>query len=127
MIFIAKGNAYIGQIKRDQDGNITEQIPPRFEETPDGSCVAVGIINSETNEQEGAAEIFGDWQAAQFLAKTLEYIAPKRPVNLPDFKEIVRRAYDDGTDICEYCGLDFSRCRDCIVEEWKNETEEESE
>lgn len=123
MIFITKGIFYMGITQRDADGNITKQTPPRFEETPDGSCVAVGIINSDTNEQEGAAEIFGDWDAAHFLAKTLEYIAPTRPVNIPDFKEIIHKAYTDGTDICQYCTCNVTPCRDCIVEEWKNDTE----
>lgn len=127
MIFIAKGVCHLGRVEKDKDGNVTEEIPPYFEEKPDGSSVVVGIINSETKEQEGDADIFGDWDAAQYLTKVLQLIAPKRPVNIPNFKEIVRNAYNDGTDICEHCSRDFIFCRDCIVEEWKNETEEDQE
>ena len=127
MIFIAKGVYRLGRVEKDKDGNVIEEIPPCFEEKPNGSSVVVGIINSETKEQEGDADIFGDWDAAQYLTKVLQLIAPTRSVNIPNFKEIVRNAYNEGTYICEHCPRDFTFCRDCIVEEWKNETEEDPE
>lgn len=124
MIFITKGECHLGRIKRDEDGNVIEETPACFKESDNGSSVAVGILNPDTKEQEGGADIFGDWDAAGHLTKVLRLIAPARTVNIPNFKEIVRNAYNDGTDICDHCSRDFTNCRDCIVEEWKNETEE---
>ncbi len=123
MIFIAKGNAYFGQTEKDDSGNIVKKIPPRFEESEQGSCVAVGKMDSETNKQIGSADIFADWQAAEFLGKVLELIEPKRQTNIPNFGKIISRAYKDGFDVCQYC--DGLQCQNCIVDEWKNETEDE--
>lgn len=123
MIFIAKGNAFLGQTKTDKDGNVVERTPPRFDEAEDGGCVAVGIINPDTNQQEGSADIFGDWQAAEYLQRVLELLNPRRKTNIPNLREIIHDAYNDGgVDICEYCGS--TNCSNCIIDEWKNETEE---
>ncbi len=52
-----------------------------------------------------------------------ELIEPKRQTNIPNFGKIISRAYKDGFDVCQYC--DGLQCQNCIVDEWKNETEDE--
>lgn len=127
MIFIAKGHAYVGFNKVDKDGNIIERKPGRFEEAPDGGSIAVGLMNSDTYKVEGDVCVFGDWQAAEICAKVLELLAPTRPANIPDFSNIIRKAYADGADICEYCDLSCDRCKYCIVNEWREEIEEDKQ
>ena len=118
MIFIEKGNVYLGETHIDNTGNIVKNSPPRFEKSEQGSCVAVGRMNAETNEQIGLVDCFGDWQTAEILSKVIELIAPCRQTNIPNFKEIISKAYKDGVDFCEYCN---GQCEYCIVDNWKNE------
>lgn len=61
MIFLAKGTCTLGRVSRDKDGNIIEQTPAKFEAGQDGGCIAVGILNDETMDQVGQAELFGDF------------------------------------------------------------------
>ncbi len=124
MIFLTIGNAYMGSRKTDAEGNVT-QIPARFEEDPDGGCVAIGKLNSDTMEQDGLASIFGDYDAAHYLAHALELLKPGRPINIPDLKSIVQKATraGDGDFICEHCN--GVNCRDCIIIEWKEEENDE--
>lgn len=123
MIFVSKGNMYLGETQKDKNGNVVKHIPPRFEESEQGSCVAIGKMNSETNEQIGSADVFADWQAAEFLSKILELVSPRRKTNLPDFKKIFSDAYKDRVDFCDYC-CDVSQCQNCIVNKWKIEQTE---
>ena len=74
-------------------------------------------------EQDGPAEVFGDWQAAEYLARVLEMIHPSRQINVPNLEAMIRQATKDGFNICDYCP-DFN-CRDCIVNEWKGDPENE--
>lgn len=103
-------------IRTDNDGNIVEVIPARFEEDSKGSCFAVGTMDSDTYEQQGNAKVFGDFQTAQLLQYVLELVLP-RWNNFPDFSKLIRNAYSDDVDICKYC--DCINCADCIVNEWK--------
>lgn len=122
MIFLVKGHAHLGISKRDKDGNVTESIPAHFEFAPDGPCVAVGELDPETMEIKGEADIYGDWDAAGYLKSVLEKLQPVRKSNVPDFKAIVNALWEkDRTDICDYCK--GYNCRDCIVNEWKEEAE----
>ena len=122
-IAIHRGNMTLGRICKDKDGGVIEKIPPKWEDHPEGACVALVPVNPETMEQEGTAEIFGVYDAAHYLARILELIHPNRQINIPNLKEIIRAASMDGADLCDYC-LDLCPCRDCIVKEWKDGTEE---
>lgn len=120
MIFLATGHCTMGFTHTDQDGNITESAPAKFEFADNGSCVAIGSLNPETwKPQEELDGLFGDWDACGYLAKALELLNPSRPVNIPDLAAITKAAMNDGVDLCDYCqGLN---CQECAVAEWKEE------
>ncbi len=120
IISIGVGNFYLGSVKKGPDGQTISKTPPRWEDDPAGGCVAVWPVDPETKEQTAPAEVFGDWQAAQYLAKALELLAPHRQINVPDLEAIIKSAAADGCDICDYCPDGGYRCRDCIVNEWKS-------
>ena len=87
----------------------------------------VGKLDLETMKPtEPVENVYGDWDAASYLAKALELLKPGRRVNIPDIKSMVQNLWKDaGIDICEHCH-DYYNCRDCIVNEWKEEAENES-
>lgn len=123
LIFLAKGHAHLGMNKVDKDGNVTESTPAQFFFTEDGSSVAVGEIDPETMKiNEDSVYLYGDWDAAGYLAETMKRLNPDRLVNIPDFKTIVLRLLKEGIDICDQCPT--CNCRDCTVKEWKEEEEE---
>jgi hypothetical protein len=109
----------------DENGNATEVKAPRFEPKPHGGCVIVGEIDPESMESVLDADIYADWDAAGYLGKVLEILQPERALNVPDLREIFKRALREGdTDyICEYC--ERCDCRDCIVRQWKEDQDEE--
>lgn len=76
------------------------------------------VINPDTMEPDGAAEISGDWQAAQYLARVVELIHPNRQINMPDLEAVIQRTDMDGLGICGYC-TDPYMCQDCIVKNGK--------
>ena len=82
--------------------------------------MALWPLNPETLKVDGAAEIFGDYDAAHYLARAVELIHPNRKINVPDLAAMVRGAAEDGLDLCEYCQAPYM-CRDCIVKEWKED------
>ena len=53
MIFLEKGNFYLGRGIVDNNGNVTEQTEPKFVSDDSGNCVIVGVLDSKTNEQGG--------------------------------------------------------------------------
>lgn len=120
IISIGVGTCTLGRRQLDKDGNVVKETPARWETDPEGSSVAIVPLNPETMEQDGPAEVFGDWQAGQYLAKVLEMLQPTRKTNLPDLEAMIRRAALDGLDLCDYCE-DCYMCRDCIVKEWKED------
>lgn len=123
MIFLATGTVTLGMAKRDKDGNIVESTSARFLWDNNGGSIAIGEMDPETKEiNEESVSIFGDWDAAGYLAEVLELIKPRRSINIPDLKAIILAAEKDGTDVCEYC--QSCNCQDCIVKEWKEEAEE---
>lgn len=119
MIFLGVGSAYMGVNHTDKDGNVTSSEPPRWENDPKGGCIAIGKLNPETMEQDGPAEVFGDWDAAGYLARALELLKPNRQINIPDIKAVVQAASKAGGEdfFCEHCRS--CNCRDCIINEWK--------
>lgn len=86
MIFLEKGNFYLGCRMADNNGNVTEQTEPKFVSDDSGNCVIVGVLDSETKEQVGKADIFGDFNATGYLKKVLELLAPERTIDIPNFK-----------------------------------------
>lgn len=127
MIFLAKGTCTLGRVSRDKDGNIIEQTPAKFEAGQDGGCIAVGILNDETMDQVGQAELFGDFDPWGYLSHALKLLAPTRSGNIPDFEGIFKNLHA-ARENCEcdflpyYCRPD---CRDCIVRAWMDEMEGE--
>ena len=99
---------------------MVSETPAKFEIDPAGSCVAIVPLNPDTMEPDGPVEIFGDWQAGDYLARVVELIHPNRQINVPDLEAMIRRAAMDGLDLCEYCE-DCYMCRDCIVKGWKED------
>lgn len=120
MIFLCTGNCQLGRTTIDKHGNIIKEIPPLFEYTPDGPCVAIGTVELETDYVPDIftiTDIFGDYDAAGYLTRAMEHLKPSRPLNIPDFAAIIQAAIQDGVDICDYCqGLN---CLECAVSEWK--------
>ena len=120
IISIGVGTCTLGRKDVDKDGNVIKETPAKWEVDPEGSAVAIVPLNPETMEPDGMVEIFGDWQAGQYLARVVELIHPNRQINVPDLEAMIRRAAMDGLDLCDYCE-DCYMCRDCIIKEWKED------
>lgn len=123
VIGIGVGDATLGGRTIGADGQVIRETPARWTENPAGGCVCIWPMNPETMKPDGAAEIFGDWQAAEYLARVVQLIHPNRKINVPDLEAMIRRATKDGFNICDYCP--DCNCRDCIVNEWKGDPENE--
>lgn len=123
MVFIGVGDATLGRCTKNAAGEIVSQTPASWEPNPAGGCVAIAPLDPEKMEPTGAAEIFGDWDAAGYLARVLAQIHPNRPVNLPDLPAIIKAAAKDGVDLCEYC--QGFNCSDCIMNTWKGGNDDE--
>lgn len=124
VFFMARGTCTMGETRRDKYGNIVSVTPARFNFDSTGGCVAIGDMDPETTQPRGEnAALFGDWDAAGYLAKILELLSPNRTINIPDFKAMFQAAYKDGTDFCDHCRSLNLSCNDCIVQEWKEEME----
>ena len=120
IISIGVGTCTLGRRQVDRDGNVVSETPARWEADPAGGSVAIVPLNPDTMEPDGAAEIYGDWQATSYLARVVELIHPNRQINVPDLEAMIRRANLDGLDLCEYCP-DPYMCQDCIVKGWKED------
>ena len=123
IICIGKGTTTLGTSKTNQAGAITERTAAKWEPDPQGGSVCLWQANPNTMEPMGAAEVFGDWQAAEYLGRVLELLNPGRGIDVPKLPQMIRRAMADGVNICDYCG-DFN-CRDCIVNDWKGDNDDE--
>ena len=120
-IFIGRGDSRLGMTRIDKNGKVTEQTRAKWEPNPEGGCVAICDVDPEKMEPISAVEVYGDWDAAHFLARVLEKLGAGRPANIPDFRAILEGAMVDGASknfFCEYCGRYGYDCRDCIVTEW---------
>ena len=120
IISIGVGTCTLGRRQVDRDGNVVSETPARWEADPAGGSVAIVPLNPDTMEPDGAAEIYGDWQATSYLARVVELIHPNRQINVPDLEAMIRRAAMDGLDLCNYCE-DCYMCRDCIIKGWKED------
>ena len=127
MVFIAKGNCTLGSWKKDKDGNIVEKNPAMFEETENGGCVLVGIMDVNTMKQVGDGKIFGDYDSYGFLMQALEFLGSTRESNTPDFKEVLKRMYRRdskmGCPFEPYCTR--SGCGNCVCVDWMLEVQDE--
>lgn len=130
-LFMAVGICRMGQTTRDGEGNIIKQTPPSFEPDPKGGSVIIGRIkfNDDGIERDGPADVFGDWDAAGYLAQVMEILQPSRRPNIPDFKSIiksmVKEDFDADCPFPEHCNS--ANCRDCIVTQWIEELGEEDD
>lgn len=120
-LFIGRGDCRLGMTRTDAEGNVVERTGAKWEPNAEGGCVAICDMDPDKMEQTGAAEVYGDWDAAHFLARVLEKLGPGRPVNIPDFQAILKTAMDNGQGklyFCDFCERFGDACRDCIVTEW---------
>ena len=120
IISIGVGTCTMGRRQTDRDGKVVSETPAQWVVDLAGGSVAIVPLNPDTMEPDGAAEIYGDWQASSYLARVVELIHPNRQINVPELATMVRAANKDGLDLCEYCP-DPYMCRDCIVKEWKED------
>ncbi|MEG1594226.1 MAG: hypothetical protein RR350_07410, partial [Oscillibacter sp.] len=72
----------MGHRQIDTAGNIISETPAQWTENPTGGCVCLWPMDPETRNSNGPAEIFGDWDAASYLARVLEMIHPNRKINI---------------------------------------------
>lgn len=126
MIFLAKGTCTMGLTKRDKDGNIVESTSAKFTYNDNGGSVVVGKLDPETMKPvEPLDAVYGDWDAAGYLGNVLELLKPGRKVNIPDFKAMVQNLWkEEHIDICDHCR--GYNCSNCIVNQWKEEQENDS-
>lgn len=141
-IYLSVGNVTIGTTKTDKDGKVISKTKPQFEEDPDGACIVVGKAKFGKIDPCGQdilvpdknVDVYGNWQAAEYLKCAVELLQPSRPINIPNFRAIVREAVRQGVDICECCDPGANQkdgdiwhtpfCGDCIAREWIEEQEE---
>lgn len=90
-LFIGRGDCRLGLTRTDAAGNVVEKTGAKWEPNADGGCVAICEMDTDKMELVGAAEVFGDWDAAHYLARVLEKLGSGRPVNVPDFRSILKR------------------------------------
>ena len=128
-LFMAVGTCTLGQREVDKDGNVIKETRAKFEPDPKGGCVIVGRIKftGDGMEQDGTADVFGDWDAAGYLRKALEIIKPSRRHNIPDFEGIVKAMvagrFEKDCPFFEQCSSAY--CRDCVVNQWIEEVTDE--
>lgn len=124
MVFLAKGTCTLGVTKKDKDGNVESSTQAQFTFEDTGGSIAVGEMDPDTEKIDAeTVSIFGDWDAAGYLAEALKLLNPKRKVNIPDLKYIIQSLIrHDNVDICDHCH-DFYKCSDCIIKDWKEEME----
>ena len=88
-VFIGRGDCHLGRIKTDAEGNVVEKTSAKWEPNNVGVCVAICDMDPDKMEPTGPAEVFGDWDAAHFLARIMEKLGPGRSVNVPDFRAML--------------------------------------
>ena len=112
MIFLAKGTCTLGITTRDKDGNIIETTPARFICDKKGGSIAVGHMDPGSKEiYEDTVSIFGDWDAAGYMAEMLKLLQPARKVNVPDDIQMGKReeTRDVARVLCRYNDILMAR------------------
>lgn len=122
-LIIERGKCTLGRTERDSTGNIVQKSAAKWEPDPEGGSVAIYKADPDTMEPMGAAEIFGDWDAAAYLPRVLALLGHGRPVNIPDIAAIIKGAIWEGFDPCNHC-QGIGLCGDCIVNKWKGEIDD---
>lgn len=125
IICIARGTATLGRFKQNADGTTTKESDAQWEPSPNGGSVGIFKMDADTNKVLGPVELFGDWQASDYLARVLELLGPGRANDLPPLKHIIRKMDEDGVDVCDYCG--GLLCSDCVVKAWRIAAEADEE
>lgn len=125
MIFLAKCTFTLGRVTKDKDGNTIHETPAKCEIDPEGGSVAVGVLDDDTLEQVGEAELYGDFDPWGYLSCALKLLAPKRAGNIPNFESIFREmAAQHGNEDCpllDWCHKGI--CAYCIVHQWLEDDE----
>lgn len=124
IVCIGLGDCHLGRTTTGPDGQVVQKKDASWEPNPQGGTVAIWTMDTETEKPTSPAEVFGDWDAAAYLARALELIRPNRRINLPDLPAMIRVAYKMGFDICDHC-LECRNCQDCAVNTWKGENDDE--
>lgn len=124
LFFVGRGDAILGRVERDANGKETKRINAHWENNPEGGSVAIGTLDPETMQPIGPAAIFGDWDAAGYLAQVLKELGPGRHINIPDMGDIIKGAIRDGFEPCEHCTA-VGDCPDCVITKWKEEMNDE--
>ena len=124
LFFMGRGDAILGRVERDASGKETKRINAHWEHNQEGGSVAIGTLDPETMQPIGPAAVFGDWDAAAYLARVLALLGPGRHINIPDMAAIIKGAIREGFEPCEYCTA-RGDCPDCVVTVWREEIENE--
>lgn len=125
VIGIGVGDAIMGRTRRDENGNIMEQSAARWDANPPAVRWRSGQWTRRRWNRAGRRKCTGTGDAARYLARVVDLIHPNRQINIPDLEAMIRAAAKDGVDICTYCP-DYN-CRDCIVNEWKEDADDEQD
>ena len=73
MVFLAKGTCTLGVTKKDKDGNVESSTQAQFTFDDAGGSIAVGEMDPDTEKIDAeTVSIFGDWDAAGYLAEVLK-------------------------------------------------------
>lgn len=123
VIGIGVGTAKMGRICKDKAGNVTEQSTARWDADPHrriGGDLANGPGEDGTERAGGGVRRLGRGRLSPPGGGT----DPPKPADQhtgPGGHDPSRRKA--GEDICTYCP-DYN-CRDCIVNEWKEDPDDE--
>lgn len=123
LLIIGRGECTLGHVELDASGKETKRINARWEHNPEGGSVAICKVDPDTMEPVGAAEVFGDWDAATYLSRVLALLGPGRHINVPDMAAIIKGTIREGFEPCEYCTARRD-CPDCVVNTWKEGAED---
>lgn len=123
-VIVQRGNYFLGVNRRDKDGNVVDEKPPRWEPDPEGAAVVVCDFDSEKNETVGEADIFAAWDSQGIDNRVREKLGLERR-NFPTPAEWYKwaRNHENGLDLCDICesicaGYD---CRICPIDEIKED------
>lgn len=125
VVCIGIGDAVMGCRTLGPNGEVIKETKAHWDHNPEGGAVAIWTTDGETDEPEASLEVYGDWDAAHYLARVLELLHPRRQINVPDLKGMILAADRDGYGLCDYCQRCGYDCRDCIITEWKEEGHDE--
>lgn len=126
IVCIGRGTATLAQYKIHEDGTKTLETKANWQPSQGGGSIAIFKMDADTNKVTTSAEVFGDWQAVEYLGRVLELLGPGRRTNLPPLESIIK-SMTEGTfftecPLLEHCPAEI--CADCIVQEWIEEAKE---